>query len=82
MDAKKRQNESAIVRIYNAENIVTAQMLRDLLKEEGIEAFAQNSGAQAAGHGTPGFGIYGVDLFTTEDQAEKALEIIKKYLND
>lgn len=58
-----KNEEPAIVKIYNAKDIVTAQILKALLKEEKVEVFVQNSGSEVAGHSTPGFGIYGVDIY-------------------
>jgi transcriptional regulator with XRE-family HTH domain len=75
----RKNEEPAIVKVYNAKDIVTAQILKDLLKEENVEVFVQNSGSEVAGHSTPGFGIYGVDIYTTEDNAEKAVRIIRQY---
>lgn len=73
-----KNEEPAIVKIYNAKDSVTAQILKALLKEEKVEVFVQNSGSEVAGHSTPGFGIYGVDIYTIEDNAEKAAKIIRQ----
>lgn len=78
-NTRRKNAEPAIVKVYNAKDIVTAQILKDLLKAENIEAFVQSSGSEVAGHSTPGFGIYGVDIYTIEDNAEKAVKIIRKY---
>ena len=55
------------IKIYNAQN--------------GIVAFSQESGANVAMHGAPGFGIYGVDIFVKTDDAEKAAGVIKEINN-
>ena len=68
-------------KIYNAQNIVETEQLVEMLKQNGIVAFSQESGANVAMHGAPGFGIYGVDIFVKTDDAEKAVQLIKEINN-
>lgn len=67
---------SACTKIYNARDVVEAGRLIELLNENGIAAFSQETGASVAMHGATGFGIYGVDVLVKTDEAEKALQII------
>ena len=65
-----------MVKIYNAENVVEAEAIVSLLKENGIPAYHQNSSGGVAAHSMSGFSLYGVDIFVDEAYAEKA----KKFL--
>ena len=64
-------------KIYNAENIIEAEML-EMLKENGIAAFTQEPSSSVAAYGVAGFGVYGVDIWTEADEAEKAVQIIEE----
>ena len=66
------------IKIYNAQNIVETEQIMEMLKQNGIVAFSQESGANVAMHGAPRFGIYGVDIFVKTDDAEKAAELVKE----
>ena len=68
-------------KIYNAQSIVETEQLVEMLKQNGIAVFSQEAGANVAMHGTPGFGIYGVDIFVKTDDAEKAVQLIKEINN-
>lgn len=70
-------SKTSCTNIYNAKDIVEAGRFVDLLKERGIDAFSQESGASVSMHGTSGFGVYGVDVLVKTDEAEKALQIIE-----
>lgn len=61
-----------MVKIYNAENVVEAEAIVSLLKENGIPAYHQNSPGGVAAHSMSGFSLYGVDIFVDEADAEKA----------
>ena len=50
-------------KIYNAENIIEAEMLVEMLKENGIAAFTQEPSSSVAAYGVAGFGVYGVDIW-------------------
>ena len=40
-------------KIYNAENIIEAEMLVEMLKENGIAAFTQEPSSSVAAYGVP-----------------------------
>ena len=61
-------------KIYNAENIIEAEML----VENGIAAFTQEPSSSVAAYGVAGFGVYGVDIWAEADEAEKAVQIIEE----
>ena len=65
-------------KIYNAENIMEAEMLVEMLKENGIAAFTQEASSSVSAYGVAGFGIYGVDIWVSVDVAESALKIIEE----
>lgn len=65
-------------KIYNAENIIEAEMLVEMLKENGIAAFTQEPSSSVAAYGVAGFGVYGVDIWAEADEAEKAVQIIEE----
>ena len=64
-----------MVKIYNAVNIIEAEEIVALLKENGIPAYHQNASGGATTHSMSGFGLYGVDIFVDEADAEKAKRI-------
>ena len=68
-------------KIYNTQNIVEAERLVEMLKQNGIVAFSQEAGANVAMHGAPGFGIYGVYILVKTEDAEKAVQLIKEINN-
>lgn len=72
---------SACTKIYNARDVVEAGRLIELLNENGIAAFSQETGASVAMHGATGFGIYGVDVLVKTDEAEKAAQVINEMKN-
>ena len=65
-----------MVKIYNAENVVEAEAIVSLLKENGIPAYHQNSPGGVAAHSMSGFSLYGVDVFVDEADAEKAKKLL------
>lgn len=65
-----------MVKIYNAENVVEAEAIVSLLKENGIPAYHQNSPGGVAAHSMSGFSLYGVDIFVDEADAEKAKKLL------
>ena len=67
-----------MVKIYNAENVVEAEAIVSLLKENGIPAYHQNSPGGVAAHSMSGFSLYGVDIFVDEADAEKAKRILSE----
>ena len=73
-----RRNSHESNRMYNAENIIEAEMLVEMLKENGIAAFTQEPSSSVAAYGVAVFGVYGVDIWTEADEAEKAVQIIEE----
>ena len=69
-------------KIYNAENIIEAEMLVEMLKENGIAAFTQEPSSSVAAYGVAGFGVYGVDIWAEADEAEKAVQNIEEIEKD
>ena len=65
-----------MVKIYNAENVVEAEAIVSLLKENGIPAYHQNSPGGVAAHSMSGFSLYGVDIFVDEADAEKVKRLL------
>ena len=65
-----------IVKIYNAENVVEAEAIVSLLKEDGLPIYHQNSPGGVAAHSMSGFSLYGVDIFVDEADAEKAKKLL------
>lgn len=65
-----------MVKIYNAKNVVEAEEIAELLKENGIPAYHQNSPGGVAAHSMSGFSLYGVDIFVDEADAEKAKRLL------
>ena len=74
----QERNPCATQKIYNAENIIEAEMLVEMLKENGIAAFTQEPSSSVAAYGVAGFGVYGVDIWAEADEAEKAVQIIEE----
>lgn len=70
------------IKIYNAQNIVEAEQLVEMLKQNGIVAFSQEASANVAMYGVSGFAIYSVDIFAKTDDAEKALALLKEIHNE
>lgn len=66
-------------KIYNARDIVEAEQIVEMLKQNGISAFSQEAGANVAMHGAAGFGIYGVDIIVKTEDAEKAEQLLHTY---
>lgn len=73
-DTEETKNECT--KVYNAQNIIEAEQIVELLKENHISAFSQEAGGNPTMYGSPGFGMYGVDVLVRSDETEQALEII------
>lgn len=58
--------------------IIEAEMLVEMLKENGIAAFTQEASSSVSAYGVVGFGIYGVDIWVSVDVEEDALKIIEE----
>ncbi len=69
--------KTGCTKVYNAKDIVEAGRIIEMLKEHGIAAYTQESGASVAMHDASGFGMYGVDVLVKTDEAQKALQMIE-----
>ena len=65
-----------MVKIFNAKNVVEAEEIAELLKENGISAYHQNAAGGVTVHSMSGFSLYGVDIFVDEADAEKAKKLL------
>ena len=61
--------------MYIPAHPIEAEEIVALLKENGIPAYHQNASGGATTHSMSGFGLYGVDIFVDEADAEKAKRI-------
>ena len=72
---KHKEKDSAsgddCVKLCNVHDIIEAERMIELLKENGIAAFSQESGDGVSVYGTVGFGLYGVDVFV---EAKKLID--------
>ena len=75
------ESKSECTKVYNAQNIIEAEQIVELLKENHIPAFSQEAGGNPTMYGFPGFGMYGVDVLVRSDEAEQALKIIAEMEN-
>ena len=65
-----------MVKVYNARDVMEAQEIVEILKENGVPAFFQDSSSGVAAHSISGFGLFGVDVFVDESDEEKASNIL------
>lgn len=65
-------------KIYNAQNILEALRIVNILEESGIKAYTQDAKAGISMHSVSGFGVYGVDVFVDEADEEEAVRILTK----
>lgn len=70
---------NSMTKLCNVENIIIAQTLINVLKENDINAYSQESSPSVVAYNTSGFGLYGIDIYTTTANARKASEIVEKY---
>ena len=77
---KHKEKDSAsgddCVKLCNVHDIIEAERMIELLKENGIAAFSQESGDGVSVYSTAGFGLYGVDVFVEEKNEEQARKFI------
>ena len=59
---KNSASEDGCVKFCNVHDIIEAERIIELLKENEIAAFSQESGDGVSVYGTVGFGLYGVDV--------------------
>ena len=70
---KNSASEDGCVKFCNVHDIIEAERIIELLKENEIAAFSQESGDV---YGTVGFGLYGVDVFVEAKNEEQAKKLI------
>ena len=68
---KNSASEDGCVKFCNVHDIIEAERIIELLKENEIAAFSQESGDGVSVYGTVGFGLYGVDVFV---EAKKLID--------
>ena len=77
---KHKEKDSAsgddCVKLCNVHDIIEAERMIELLKENGIAAFSQESGDGVSVYSTAGFGLYGVDVFVEAKNEEQARKLI------
>ena len=77
---KPKEKDSASgddrVKLCNVHDIIEAERMIELLKENGIAAFSQESGDGVSVYSTAGFGLYGVDVFVEAKNEEQARKLI------
>lgn len=66
-----------MVKAYNARDVLEAQEVVNLLKENGIPAYYQEGSGGVAAHTVSGFGVFGVDVYVDDSDEDKARQIIK-----
>ena len=64
------------VKLCNVHDIIEAERMIELLKENGIAAFSQESGDGVSVYSTAGFGLYSVDVFVDAKNEEQARKLI------
>ena len=78
---KHKEKDSAsgddCVKLCNVHDIIEAERMIELLKENGIAAFSQESGDGVSVYSTAGFGLYGVDVFVEAKNEEQARNLIE-----
>ena len=73
---REREN-TAFCRLCNVKDAVEAQLAIKILKDNGIAAYTQDAAPGAGMYTTSGFGLYGVDIYIEEKNAERAAELVK-----
>ena len=77
---KHKEKDSAsgddCVKLCNVHDIIEAERMIELLKENGIAAFSPESGDGVSVYSTAGFGLYGVDVFVEAKNEEQARKFI------
>lgn len=73
---KNSVSEDGCVKLCNVHDIIEAERIIELLKENEIAAFSQESGDGVFVYSTAGFGLYGVDIFVEAKNEEQAKKLI------
>lgn len=66
-----------MIKIYNASNVIEAERIESLLKDKGIRSYHQDSPSGVAAHNVPGFGLFGVDIYVDNQDAEFAAVLVE-----
>lgn len=66
-----------MIKVYNARDVLEAQEVVSLLKENGIPAYYQEGAGGVAAHDVSGFGLFGVDVYVDDGDGEKAIQILE-----
>ena len=66
-----------MVKVYNAADVIEADRIVSLLKENGIPSYHQDSSSSVVAYGVSGFGLYGVDVFVNDCDAALAKGIVE-----
>ena len=66
-----------MIKIYNARDVLEAEEVVGILKENGIPAYYQDGAGGVAAHDMSGFGLYGVDVYVDDSDAEKAGQVLE-----
>ena len=75
---KNSVSEDGCVKLCNVHDIIEAERIIELLKENEIVVFSQESGDGVSVYSTAGFGLYGVDVFVEAKNEEQAKKIIDR----
>ncbi len=65
-----------MLKIYNASNVLEAELVAAILREHGITSNLQNAPGNVIVHEVHGFGFFGIDVYIDEEDAERAIEIL------
>ena len=65
-----------MLKIYNASNVLEAELVAVILREHDIPSYLQNAPGNVIAHEVHGFGFYGIDVYVEEEHAERAIEIL------
>lgn len=66
------------MKIYNAKDIIEANRIVAYLRENGISAYCYDSNSGAHTHMVQGFGLFGVDIFADDREAERARKLMEE----
>ena len=66
------------VKIYNAQIILEALRIVNILEESGIKAYTVDAKDGITMHSMSGFGVYGVDVFIDEADEDEAMTILTR----
>ena len=70
------------VKIYNASDSLEANRIIEILKENNITSYSIESGSGSYLAIQQGFSVFGQDIYVTEEDKEKAQEIINEFVEE